>query len=87
MLDAETTIRAMFRSDKVLIWSIEHNAYWRSDSMGYAKYLCNAGLYTFQEAKEICKKVNAHGREQERIIELDDAFTSLQLEVRMKVNQ
>jgi len=37
-----------------LIWSNEHNAYWRPNSAGYAKKVGEAGYYSFAEADSIC---------------------------------
>ncbi len=40
-------------SDKVLIWSKEHNSWWRPNSHGYTTDQSQAGLYTEEEAKAI----------------------------------
>lgn len=37
-----------------LIWSTEHNAYWRPDSAGYTRIQSEAGRYSEQEAQAIC---------------------------------
>lgn len=41
-----------------LIWSIEHNAWWKEDWDGYTKEKENAGQYNFDEAYGIVKKGN-----------------------------
>jgi len=72
-------------TDKVLIWSIEHGMYWKPFSNGYTVGLCEAGLYNRKEANKICKKANLIG-ENERVIELDEAFESLQLQNKLLIN-
>jgi hypothetical protein len=44
------------KSDKYLIWSNEHKAWWRADHCGYSPALNNAGNYTREEAIGICKR-------------------------------
>ena len=41
-----------------LIWSIEHNAWWKPLSRGYTEKREQAGRYTFQEACKIVKGAN-----------------------------
>lgn len=41
-----------------LIWSIEHNAWWRAGRWGYSQHLADAGFYTKAEAVEICRGAN-----------------------------
>lgn len=41
--------------ERVRIWSIEHKAWWRPDSMGYTTDIAGAGLYSPEEAAEIVK--------------------------------
>lgn len=43
---------------KMLIWSIEHNAWWRAGSNGYTGQLKDAGRYELQEALDIIKHAN-----------------------------
>lgn len=38
-----------------LIWSVEHNAWWRPARQGYTLKYDEAGRYEFAEAIEICK--------------------------------
>ncbi len=40
------------------IWSNEHNAWWRANHSGYADRVCSAGLYSYEEAINICNKAN-----------------------------
>lgn len=43
-----------------LIWSIEHDAWWRPNSNGYTLKLEDAGKYTFEQAFDICHGANEH---------------------------
>lgn len=65
------------RADKVLIWSVQHKAYWRSNSQGYTANIAAAGIYERIKAIEIRK-----GADCQLIIELDEAFASLQLQAK-----
>ena len=38
-----------------IIWSNEHQAWWRPDSHGYTRWVEDAGNYTLEEATAICK--------------------------------
>jgi hypothetical protein len=38
-----------------LVWSHEHNAWWRPNSAGYTMHIATAGRYTKQEADRICE--------------------------------
>lgn len=42
----------------VLIWSNEHNAWWKPRSRGYTCDRRDAGVYTAKEAWEICQGAN-----------------------------
>lgn len=44
--------------DKYLVWSNEHRAWWRADQCGYTVFVNAAGVYTREEAIQIC--VGAH---------------------------
>lgn len=46
---------------KYLIWSFEHNGYWKANQHGYSKLQSEAGLYAKGEAISICKSANIHG--------------------------
>jgi len=46
---------------RYLIWSYEHNAYWRRNSCGYTVNKDEAGRYCYAEAKEIVTMANAFG--------------------------
>ena len=45
-------------ADKYVIWSFEHNAWWRDNSCGYSTNIFGAGLYCKAEADEIVKGAN-----------------------------
>ncbi len=72
--------------EKVLVWSVEDQVYWQSRCGARSRRLCDAALLTRNDANAICKRAMARGRGEHRIIELGNAFTSLQLEVKYNVN-
>lgn len=39
-----------------LVWSTEHQAFWRAHQCGYTSDVKHAGRYTFEQAKYICKQ-------------------------------
>lgn len=41
-----------------LIWSIEHNSWWRPNHAGYTEKREEAGRYTFTEALAVLKSAN-----------------------------
>ena len=41
-----------------LIWSIEHDAWWRPGRMGYTRELAEAGRYDHDEARTILRQAN-----------------------------
>lgn len=43
---------------KYLIWSNEHNAWWRPGRCGYTDHRSLAGRYTLEEAIEIVDRAN-----------------------------
>lgn len=43
---------------KYLIWSNEHNSWWKANSAGYTDYTHLAGRYTKQQAIGICNDAN-----------------------------
>lgn len=45
-------------SSKWLIWSIEHDGWWKPNRHGYTKYKFQAGRYSFKDACEIVKNSN-----------------------------
>lgn len=49
MSDAET---------KFVIYSREHNAWWRAGGAGYTRFPAEAGLYTLEEAFRIVNDAN-----------------------------
>ncbi len=46
-----------------LVWSIEHNAWWKEGQNGYSENRYEAGRYTFEEALNIVSKANEFRRE------------------------
>lgn len=40
------------------IWSMEHNAFWASNSYGYTRHRQSAGLYSYAKATDIVKNGN-----------------------------
>ena len=43
---------------KYLVWSNEHDSWWRDAHCGYTSKLEDAGRYTLKEAEEICIGAN-----------------------------
>lgn len=43
-----------------LIWSNEHNAWWKSGGLGYTRKRSEAGIFSREEADEICRGANLH---------------------------
>ena len=43
---------------KYLIWSIEHNAWWKPREWGYTRLKEEAGIYSKNKALEIVKEAN-----------------------------
>jgi hypothetical protein len=62
---------------KVLIFCVERKQYWKPEQQGYTFELSEAGLYSQDEAVKICTDANISG-DNERMIDIQDAFTSLQ---------
>lgn len=48
---------------KYRIWSIEHGSWWAPNHRGYTPLESEAGLYTFEEAKEISDGANRHRKD------------------------
>jgi hypothetical protein len=42
------------------IWSLEHNAWWRPNAAGYAVAISDSGIYSFEQAAEICEEANLY---------------------------
>lgn len=51
-------MKNLLLTDTVLIWSIEHNAWWRANSHGYTRDLADAGVYLYSEALQILQGAN-----------------------------
>jgi len=43
---------------KYLIWSVEHNGWWKQSQYGYSDDLSEAGLFSKEKAKEIIDNAN-----------------------------
>jgi hypothetical protein len=41
-----------------LIWSIQKNAWWKPESLGYTRAVAEAGRYTLDEAERILRQCN-----------------------------
>jgi hypothetical protein len=48
-----------------VIWSFEHNAWWRPGRCGYTPHLPHAGRYTHADADEIVTNANRYAKEVE----------------------
>ena len=44
--------------ERYLIWSFEHRAWWGQGRVGYTTATHRAGIYTAEEANEICNSSN-----------------------------
>jgi len=55
-LDAELAMCEQATNRIWLIWSHEHNAWWRPNSAGYTRHIESAGSYTKAKASEICRQ-------------------------------
>lgn len=47
---------------KWLIWSIEHNGWWKPMSLGYTREITEAGQFSLEEAIEIVTEANRNQR-------------------------
>lgn len=53
-------------TDQWLIWSNEHNGWWRANEAGYTKLRSEAGRYGFERASVIVARANAHLSDKDR---------------------
>lgn len=60
-----------------VIWSYEHGAYWRAKSAGYCAELFGAGLYSSEEAEDICRGANSGGDRQEAHFDAEERWKRL----------
>lgn len=44
--------------DNWIIWSNEHDAWWRANHNGYTSLQADAGVYSYEEAVSICAGAN-----------------------------
>lgn len=49
---------------KYLIWSVEHNAWWKQSKYGYSNDLSEAGLFSKEEASDIVEEANVRSHEE-----------------------
>lgn len=56
-------------NDSVLIYSLEHRAFWKANSFGYTPEQSQAGVYDLETAKDIIEQANSHGAFNEVIIQ------------------
>lgn len=42
------------------IWSNEHKRWWKPNRHGYTESRNHAGIYSFEEASQICESANAY---------------------------
>ena len=49
--------------ERYLIWSFEHRAWWGPVRVGYTTATHRAGIYTAEEANEICNEANRNAIE------------------------
>lgn len=55
-----------------LIWSLEHQGFWKSERNGYTPDIREAGRYSIFEAEEICSDANMGGEINEVLLYLPD---------------
>ena len=51
-------VQKAMKSENWLIWSYEHDAWWKPNSMGYTRKYLEAGRYSEKEAEKICKQAD-----------------------------
>jgi len=54
---AQEIRRLMYQAD-YLIWSNQHRAWWKANSMGYAVDIIHAGIYSHAATMDICTGAN-----------------------------
>jgi len=57
-------------ADPYLVWSNEHNAWWRGNRCGYTKFIDQAGRYERSEALNICRNARNGWRDGETVTEI-----------------
>lgn len=55
-----------------LVWSNEHQAWWRAGDHGYTIKVHEAGRYTLEDAIERCQNVDEMGRPEEVVVPAPD---------------
>lgn len=67
-------------SKEWLVWSNEHNAFWRPDCSGYTRHYSSAGRYTIENAIRICANARSPIKDGERPNETMIHISSLGLD-------
>lgn len=57
---------------KYHVWSLEHAAWWKPNSMGYTHKIEEAGKYYLEEAESICASANLFNIVNEKLVREDD---------------
>ncbi len=67
-------IRSLDKKGLWLIWSIEHEGWWKAGWNGYTKFRTEAGVYSYEEAYKIVKGANINDNDvpNEAMIKLYD---------------
>ena len=65
-------------SDTYLVWSNEHDAWWKAGGWGYASGLRSAGHFTREQALDICRQALPTAAHIGRIAEVPVRLTDLQ---------
>ena len=51
------------KEQEYLIWSFEHDGWWKPEWKGYTEKLSQAGVYSYAEALKICLNANKYQKE------------------------
>jgi len=57
-----------------MVWSQEHNGWWRPAKQGYTNEIREAGKYCYEEALDITRSANWAGRFEEAMVPVTDEF-------------
>ena len=64
----ETNVTNNLLSEVWVIWSFEHEGWWKPNGNGYTQDFTEAGKYTFDQADEIIIHANSHGQRNEAML-------------------
>lgn len=70
---------------RYLVWSNEHNAWWRANSQGYSRSILGAGIYSREEAIDIADKSRNGWSVAERPDEIAVALADIPAKIRAVV--